>query len=164
LEKSIVKQGYDEAQNSLKERQVEEVKKIVLKTLEKIESLKGEKDRAQEKVKDIDERIKILRMDVDDLKEGRLDRIEERQAKDPEAKNTSVVIIIKETKVEREYPFWNWPYRFEWVVPYWNATQTSSVAYNNSGDIWYTPIDCSSAKWGAVGAYTLTSGNTVNLR
>lgn len=167
MEKELVKRAYNEAQDSLKEKQVEEVKRIVLKTLEKIESLKSDKEKAQENVKDIDEKIKILKMDIDDLKEGRLDRITERQEKDAKAKETSVVIIIKETKVEHDYPWWFWPYRIEW--PGYDWPRIYPVTYTSSGDSFGVTttcgyVNCSSAKWGASGTYQLSDGNTVNLR
>jgi hypothetical protein len=92
-------------------------------------------------------------LDIDDLKEGRLDRIEERQEKDPKAKDISVVIFIKERVVEHEYPWWYWPYRIEWVGP--------AITYTTSGNSYVT---CSTAKWATTGSYTLGTGNTVNVR
>ena len=73
MDKSLVKRAYSEAHDSLKEKQVEEVKRIVLKTLEKIETLKKDKDKAQESVKDIEEQIRLLRMDLDAVRRRHLD-------------------------------------------------------------------------------------------
>lgn len=176
MDKELVKTAFREAEESRKQQSVDEVKKIVQRTLEKLESLKADKDKASENVKDIEEKIKLLKLDIEDLKEGRLDRFTERQEKDPKAKETSVVIIIKETKVEHNYPFWYWPYNVIWNDPPWYPPQvtytTPTITYgtgvytcNNtigvSGDV---SICGSSAKWGTCGSYQLTSGNTVNLR
>jgi len=165
LDKALVKQAYSEAEDSLKQKQVDEVKKIVLKTLEKIESLKTDKEKAQENVKEIEEKIKLLKLDIDDLKEGRLDRITERQEKDQRAKETSVVIIIKETRVDHDYPWWYWPYRIVWpevpVYPQITWTATTNSTYGGSWDCYVTN---SAAKFGAIGTYCLSDGNTVNLR
>ena len=181
MTKEMVKEAYNEAQKSLRNKQVEEVKQIVLKTLEKIEALKKEKEKAQQAVKDIEEKVKILKMDIDDLKEGRLDRIEERQEKDEKAKATSVVIIIKEKEVVREYPPWYWPWRVIWQtpiiipfssdptytdVPRWTTT-TASGSDNYTcylGPSSSPEINCSAAKWGTVGTYSLASGTTINIR
>ena len=187
MDKSLVKRAYSEAEDSLKEKQVDEVKRIVLKTLEKIETLRTDKDKAQESVKDIDEKIRLLKMDLDDLKEGRLDRLAERQEKDERAKQTSVVIIIKEREVVREVSPWYWPWRVVWPDPvfptvnqpvtwtyYTNSgNDTSTLSYgSNAGtmlndivalDQQCSAITCSSAKWGAAGTYDV-NGHIVNFR
>jgi len=164
LTKDVVKQGYNEAQDSLKQKQIDEVKRIVLKTLEKIESLKTERDSANDRVKDIDERIKLLKLDIDDLKEGRLDLMEERQAKDAKAKDTSLVIIVKETKVEHDYPYWYWPWRVIWRGEQYPQIYCGGTSTTTSNSCDWTYLTCSSAKWGTPGTYTLSSGNTTNLR
>ena len=179
MDKSLVKRAYSEAEDSLKEKQVEEVKRIVLKTLEKIDSLKKDKDKAQDSVKDIEEKIKLLKMDLDDIKEGRLDRLAERQEKDDRAKHVSVVIIIKEREVVHEVSPWYWPWRVVWPepiyppAPVYIGTGINTVTYGGATDgnsttmtdcVNYSPtISCSSAKWGASGTYEL-SGGVVNFR
>jgi len=172
MEKRLVKKAVEEAEKDLKEKQIKEVKKIVLKTLEKINSLKDDRKEAQAKVKDIDKKLKILKMDIDDLKEGRLDRISERQEKDEEAKATSVVIIIKEKEVVREYPYWHWPYRViwerrEWGTPYRDQYPTgnyyTTVDNSNSWQDGTFSINCSIAKWASVGSYNIRD-KVINLR
>ena len=91
-ENEIVKKAYEEAQNDLTEKRKKAVKEIVLKTLEKIESVDKDISKVKNKLKVLEEEKKLLRMDIDDLKEGRLDRIEERQSKDSKAKETEVRI------------------------------------------------------------------------
>ena len=84
-DKEIVKAAFAAAQDEAREKQIGEVKKIVTKTLEKLDTVKKE-------IKEKQEEERILKMDIDDLKDGRLDRIAERQDKDPEAKKVSVVL------------------------------------------------------------------------
>ena len=171
MTKELAKKAFSEAEKSLREKQVDEVKQIVLKTLEKIETLKKEKEKAQETVKDIEEKIKVLKMDIDDLKEGRLDRIEERQTKDEKAKETSVVIIIKEREVVREYPYWHWPWRIYWTMPTIQPIQpdyTLTTSYDTttsvSPDSGSGYLTCSTAKWATAGTYCLSDGTTINIR
>jgi hypothetical protein len=160
-----VKQGYELAEKELKDSQVQEVKKIVLKTLEKIKE--------QEKIRDeASKKVKILKMDIDDLKEGKIERIVERQEKDDEAKDTSVVIIIRETV--NNYSPWYVPYRVVWQepIPYcpMPITYTSTNSLSNfaafsqatSGNS-YATINCSTAKDSTIGAYDV-DGTVVNLR
>ena len=184
MTKEVVKKAFEEAEKDLKDKQVQEVKKIVLATLEKIDGLKKDKEKAQSEVKDIDKKIKLLKMDIDDLKEGRLDRISERQEKDTEAKATSVVIIIKEREVVREYPYWHWPYQIIWPAPYypmcpsvWPADINAGIApqdghttsgsyevyYSSSSDMPIASITCSIAKWATPGTYEV-GDDIINLR
>ena len=125
-EKDLVKEAYAAAEKERREKQVSEVKKIVTKTLEKLDTVKKE-------IKAKQEEERLLKMDIDDLKEGRLDRISERQEKDPEAKKVSVVLIIKEKEIIREkeyvpYPSpYYWPYTVVWQTPYIPAITTNTV-------------------------------------
>ena len=178
MNKTLVKKAVEEAEKDLKDKQVKEVKKIVLETLEKLSNLKDDRKTAQEKVGDIDKKIRILKMDIDDLKEGRLDRISERQEKDKEARDTSVVIIIKEKEVVREYPYWQWPYRIIWEKPCYpeyptGPTTWTTVEYNNTSHNSFVTaeqlvgssitINSSVAKWATAGSYTV-GDDIINLR
>ena len=51
MDKELVKQAVKEAEDSLKQKQVDEVKKIVLKTLEKEKDIEKEIAEAKDKVK-----------------------------------------------------------------------------------------------------------------
>jgi hypothetical protein len=170
MNKETVKQGFDEAQNSLREKQVAEVKQIVLETLKKIDLLEKDKHIKQSEIKELDGQIKILRSDIDDLKEGRIDRIVERQEKDPKAINVSVVVIIKEKEVIREP--WYQPYVIEkWNTPvlpylhpifdvYQGATSDATIT---KGCNCIDTINCSISKFATVGTYDV-NGTIVNLR
>ena len=166
MEKEIVKKGVAEAEKNLRDKQIETVKQIVLKTLEKKEKLEKEKSKLKSEIEKIDEDIKILKADIEDLKQGRLDRIEERQQKAPSTKDTSVVVIIKEKIIEKETinpvvipstPInpWYQPY-----VVYWSSTGSSgdNITFTNGES-----INNSVAKFSTVGMYEV-GDKVINLR
>ena len=164
MTEALAKQAFKDAEKTLRDEQVETVKKIVLETLKKLSGLEKER-------KELDEQIKILKMDVADLKEGRVDRVAERQEKDEKAKKTSVVVIIKEKEVIREVSPWYFPYQVIWQVPTVIPTyppytitcnSTSGHGYSCASSSIST-ISCSAAKFGTVGAYELDN-KVVNLR
>jgi len=135
MNKEIVKQGWEAAQKEAHDKQINEVKKIVTKTLEKIDDIDGLIDSAKQQVKDLEEKKKILKLDIDDIKEGRLDRIAERQEKDEKAKAISVIIVIKEkeTIIERDRPYYPWyqPWHVVWQeVP--TITTTPFIGYSST--------------------------------
>ena len=178
----IVRDGFDSAEKELKEKQIAEVKKIVLKTLEKIEGKTKERDK-------LSEEIRLLKMDIDDLKEGKIERIVERQEKDPKAKEVAVVIIIKEKEVGELSP-WYWPYQIIWQYPVYStpgltftggtfgsyATSNATIGLaegatitgtSGGGSITLTSDNCcitnSTAKDGVVGSYTIEN-KVIHLR
>jgi len=174
---SVVKQAFAEAEKEARDNQVAEVKAIVKKTLEKLETVRKD-------LKVLQEKERILKMDIDDLKEGRLDRIAERQEVDPEAKKVSVVVIIKEKVVVKEVSPWYWPYHVTWQVPYQPTYGAGtfmnglSIAGTGINDLYATTtadnkmftssncngmLTCSVAKDAAIGAYEI-NGKVVNLR
>ncbi len=132
MDKNIIKKGVESAQKELQEKEIEKIKFIVKSYLEKINE--KTKERAL-----IDEEIKGLKKDLDDLKSGRLDKIEERQALDPGAKKRAIVIVHKNT--EHYYPAKPWysEYRVEYVpgtvtrctdpgvLPFWSCTTGSDI-------------------------------------
>lgn len=184
MEPKDVKKAYEDAQKDLREKQINEVKAIVMKTLEKIEALKKAKEEKKKELQEIEKKEKLLKLDIDDLKEGRLDRMQERQEKDPEAKKISVVLIIKEkeTIVERERPtpWWYWPYQVTWnqyvdaystkyLLTNTNSNNMHTLTYGGNSDIYdccvnnAVSLNGSIAKDNAIGTYVVY-GNTVHLR
>ena len=187
-EKDIAKKAFAELEEEKTNKQVAEVKKIVTRTLEKLDGVKKE-------IKKLQDEEKVLKMDIDDLKEGRLDRISERQEKDPEAKKVSVVVIIKEKEVVREVSPWYWPYQVIWQYvpppPYHPqptivydslntldgssnlSFTTNSAGWSGSGTVGINnttttlscgdTINCSVAKNGTIGTYDV-NGHIVHLR
>ena len=168
VEKKDVKKGYELAEKELKEKQIEEVKNIVKATLEKIEALKDRK-------KDIEQEIKILKLDLENFKDGRLDLVEERQKKDKKASEVSVVKVIKEVE-HHYYDRWYEPYKIYWYPStitvqqdftsdgtfYCNGTDTASIANSTNSGSW-TTINCSIAKYASPGAYSV-AGSITNFR
>jgi len=84
-EKEINKEAYKQAEKELFDNKLKEIKSYILETLEKIEAKKKEKSR-------IDEEMRILKLDLEDLRNGKFDKIEERNQKSPTAKKVSIVI------------------------------------------------------------------------
>jgi len=166
MNKEIVKEGFELAQNELKEKQVKAVKEIVKRTLEKLEDVKG-------KIKELQEEKKILELDIEDLKMGRLDRIEERQTVDPKSKKVSVVVIVKEKEIVNNN--WYQPY----VIERWNIPVYPTINYSNgisssgnfctadlgnfTGGTGIMTINCSVAKDNVAGAYNIND-HVINLR
>lgn len=115
-------------------------------------------------------------MDLEDLKLGKLDRIEERQAKDPDAKANSVIIIIKEKEVIRERTIpspWYWPYAITIQNPIWYTVPTiptpnwtCCTSNGNSALSSYDnaiSVNCSLAKDYSIGTYDI-DGKIINFR
>ena len=151
-DKEAVKKAYEDAEKELREKQVQKVKEVITRTLEKLEVAKERKEK-------IEEEIKYLRMDLDDLKDGKLDRIKERQDKDPKAKEISV-IIIKEKETIREVPS-------PWYAPYvvtWSTNYTPQYQCGGFFDSSHFVLTNSLAKSTAAGTYVLADGHIVNFR
>ena len=168
MEEDLVKQGFQKAKEELRQEQIKHVKEIAKRTLKKIDLITKERDEANSK-------LAILKKDIQDLKEGRLDRIEERQKKDPLALKTSVAMIVKEPREsvkEAHHHYyddrWYWPYRITWMpqLPYYDSmgtivTNTSGIELQTTGiqsDAF--TLNCSVAKDYTAGTYVLSSGDT----
>lgn len=81
----INKEAYKQAEKELLEKRVNEVKGFILETLEKIERKKKEKAK-------IEEELRVLKLDIEDMKNGKFDKIEERIEKSSVARGVSIVI------------------------------------------------------------------------
>lgn len=133
MESSQVKKAFRDAEQEHEKDQVDALKKVIKATLEKLETLK--KDRA-EYIAKIDKKIDVLKRDVEDFKSGRLDRINERQEKDKDAKETSVVRIERIIEIERYYAR-------PWYEPY-------KIIWNSVGDQLSYPVTSSPYNFGSV--------------
>ena len=100
MDQKIIKEAVSQAEKEAQQERVDRIKHIVKSYLEKIQNKSKERDKKKEELKELDEDIKLLKGDLEDLKSGRLDKIEERQEKDPRAKDLSIILI---KKVEKEY-------------------------------------------------------------
>ena len=159
--KEIVADAIKEISKEKQEAEIKKIKDIVRTYLEKIQQKKEKEDEVRK------ERL-ALEKDLDDLKAGRLDKIEERQGKDP---IHDKVTIIEIHRIEKEYiPYqpWRSPWYVEikpigqWGVPYY-ATCTG-----NAGSI-TLQAQCSSvqttgAQWqNFVGGNYQVGSNNINL-
>lgn len=83
--KDVNKEAFKQAEKELLVEKVKEVKSLILETLRKTEDKKKEKVR-------LDEELRILKSDLEDLRNGRFEKIQERREKSKVAKNISVDI------------------------------------------------------------------------
>ena len=150
--RDTARRAYTEAEKEMREKQITAVKELVLLTLEKLESEKKSRDTATAN-------IRILQKDLEDMKAGRLDRIEERQKKDIKAKAVSVAVIdrviMKEEHHHDHYIIEPQRWYEPWNVVYCagaSATSSPSITLNNSVAADYTG-----------GAYTLSSGIVMHV-
>ena len=107
MDRNLIKKALDAAEKEHQEKEIEHIKKIIVSYLERIQ------DKTTKRA-ELDKEISLLKKDLEDLKAGRLDKIEERQEKDPEAKRLSIIFV---KKIEREYiPYYPWrsPYEITW--------------------------------------------------
>ena len=135
-----LKQAFQSAKKELdeevKRKVIDEMKGYIKSTLQAIEDKKSEIAESQQE-------LKALKADLEDLEQGRLDKIKERQDKDPVSRRVSVIIIAK---VINNYPSIQ-PYFQPWY------TYTGSTAGSVSTTA-YCPNDVS-------GTYTVNSSNGV---
>lgn len=123
----IIKKALSLAEKEAQEKEIQKIKGIVQSYLERIDT----KVKAK---KELEDEIKILKSDLDDLKAGRLDKIEERQKKDEKARNISIIVV---KRIEKEYIPYR-PWYSPWVIeynPFFDGTITvtqSSPAYYDS--------------------------------
>ena len=101
---SAKKELDDESRRKL----IDEIKGYIKETLQKIEDTKGE-------ISDKQQELKALKADLSDLENGRLDKIKERQDKDPVARRVTTVVI--ERIIER------YPYVVPFIQPYYVPVQ-----------------------------------------
>ena len=116
------KQAYQSAKKELdeetKRKLIDEMKGYIKQTLQSIEDKKTDIAEKQQE-------LKALKADLDDLEQGRLDKIKERQEKDPIARRVSVIKIIT---IINNYPSIE-PY-FQPYIPSWTTTPyTTGTAY-----------------------------------
>lgn len=83
MSQDINKKAFKQAEKELLEKRVQEVKDLILKTLEKIEQKKKEKAR-------LEEELRVLKLDIEDLRNGKFEKIVERQQKSKVAERVSI--------------------------------------------------------------------------
>ena len=130
--KNLAEIAEKELQEEKEQKEIALVKRAIKQTLEEIR--KKEKERNK-----LNKEIKILKQDIDNIRAGRLDLIEERQSKDDEAKRTSIIEIIKEKEIHHHHYHDRWyePYRITFKYPDYYIPYTD---YNIAGGIGDLPI------------------------
>lgn len=120
-ELTISKKALELAEQELLNQRVEEIKGYITKTLQNIEFKKKEKER-------IEEELRVLKLDLEDLRSGKFDKIEERIQKSPVARNLSLRVyggIAKPFSIMPQIPF----------IGDWN--NLTSGTFNVNGKIFY---------------------------
>jgi len=169
--RAVVESTEKEFEKKKVEQRKEAIKEIVQRTLERIDELDN-------RIKGLEEEKRILKLDIEDMKNGKLDLIEERQRKSEKARNTSLVII---KEVHKEYiptpwyqPYYIQPNPIVWPEPViWCNGTTLGATYSNAGTITNSAsscnlsdgltFTCSAVRDNTVGTYEI-SGHIVNLR
>jgi hypothetical protein len=95
-EKDLNKQMFSKAEEELQKEKVEMVKGFILDTLKRLEFKKSQKE-------GIEEEIRILKMDLDDLRAGNFEKIKERINHSATAKQISVYPNLVDVSEK------NWP-------------------------------------------------------
>ena len=150
MKKKWVKKGFELAQKELKEEKIKKVKEIVKKILEEIAEL-------DKKIKELQEKKRYLKMDIEDLKEGRLDRIEERLKKDKKAREHSLIKVekLKEGEIEEK--------KESKGSSDYSATWSYSGGRLDTGSIWYSPYTISVVSSSGNSAPVEVSGSLVKF-
>lgn len=147
MTKDLVKKAYQVAEQELESKQIEKIKNVVKDTLIKIKDIDEAIDELKNNIKQREEEKKILKLDIDDLKEGRLDRIEERQKTDDKCKKISVIIVKKEVH-HHHYDWWHQPYTIQYV-PYYPTSTPQTWCFGNT-TLAVSPISYSGSSGGLV--------------
>lgn len=104
-EKDFNKDAFKQAEKEFFEKKIKEVKGYIIQTLESIEDKKKEKEV-------IEEELRVLKLDLEDLRNGKFDKIKERQEKSAISKKVSVYIIGNPYNYNLSshihYPNYNW--------------------------------------------------------
>lgn len=161
-EKQLVKLAEEELEQEKVEKQKQLIKDAIKQTLERIEELDNE-------IKEKQRKKKILKQDIDNIRAGRLDLIEERQKKNGEAGRTSVIRVEKVKEVHHYYDHWYEPYRiyplpdpYPYIpqTPIWCSTADCGSTLANDS---YMTITSSMAKDVSCGTYKLDSGTVLSF-
>ena len=129
----------DDLKQNIRDAQHAAIKAIVQKTFDTIQVLENEKNGLQNK-------IKILKHDLYDLKDGRLDRILERQEMDSDAKDLSALVIENIDGQKNSSP---------WYIEYLVKYDMKTGVDKNYKEI---KLNNSIAKTNASGSYKLEDG------
>lgn len=136
-DKEIAKQAVELAEKEAQEKQVHFIKQVVQEYLERIEKFRKEEREAKAK-------REALEHDLDDIKAGRLDKVKERQEKNPVAKEVAPIVI----RIVEEHYQPLYPWHSQWVVEWKNQPSVVST--------WCDTTDATS---GGIGCTTICSNS-----
>lgn len=107
--KELIQQGVAEAEKEAQEKEIAHIKEITKRYLSDIQEYKTKEESIKEK-------RKILEAELTDLKNGRLDKIKERQETDERCREVSPIIIVA---INNNYPLKPWlnEYYINWRLP-----------------------------------------------
>jgi Zn-dependent M16 (insulinase) family peptidase len=111
-EKDLNKQAFAEVEKQLQDQKIAKVKEYILQTLNSIDIKKNEKAR-------IEESLRILNLDLEDLRNGKFDKIEERNKSSQLAQSISSYLPI-----DMPFKVINWP-------------ELTNGTYQTQFKIWY---------------------------
>lgn len=167
--KKAVELAEKELQEEEEKKQVELIKKAIKQTLENIKEKEKERDK-------LNKEIKTLKQDMDNIRNGRLDLIAERQEKDEGAKKTSIIEVIKTKDIHHHHYHDRWyePYKIIIKEPYyatcgWITYDSNTISNLSTGTLTdaaicsYQTVTNSIAKDSWAGTYELNSGDCVTL-
>ena len=112
-EQALNKQAFAEVEKQLQDQKIAKVKEYILQTLNSIDIKKNEKAR-------IEESLRILNLDLEDLRNGKFDKIEERNKSSQLAQSISSYLPIDLAQAK----FVNWP-------------ELTNGTYQTQFKIWY---------------------------
>lgn len=162
--KESIKKAFESAEQETQEKEIANLKKIILNLL----NSKKEKETAKDK---LDKEIRLIKQSIDDFKAGRLDKVKELIEKNEDAKQ--VVPLIINIINNNNYPTkpWLWNYNVEWIYFPYQYNQSISNNYSmlpcngatSTSNVIYTCGPGNTLATFTSGTYNLDNGQTINL-
>lgn len=151
-DKEMVELAENELTEEENRKKKDLIKRVIKQTLTKIEE-------KTKKRNELNNEIKVLKQDIDNIKKGRLDLIAERQEIDLKAKDVSVIEVIKEVH-HHYHNYWYEPYGItikEYDYDFgWNCVNCESNTFSFEANN-------STAKFASVGTYELSNGKCITI-
>lgn len=152
--KENIKTAIELAEQEVQEKEIASLKKIVKDLLES-------KLKKEEKKREIEKEISIIKQTIDDFKAGRLDKVKELIEKDSVAKETLPfkILIINQPVITQP---WKWTYKIEPNYSYSTSSLTADSC--NAGYYLTTSTGSTGTNYATFtsGTYKL-SGKIINL-
>lgn len=123
------KKAFQDAQQELEGKEVEQLKGIIKALLESKKKKEKERD-------EIDDQIRVIKQDIDDFKAGRLDKIKERHEVNAEADRSlpiSISIVNDNSVVCYPVQPWRWNYAVTYPMSTLGAFGNAFNTFNVSG-------------------------------